>query len=316
MAFSQTTPSQLLDGTPVKLRIGSTVSSHDAHVGDTVDFEVLEEITVNDIVIVKKGAVAIGTITDAQSKRRLGRGGHLSINIDYVRLADGEKAALRAIQGGKGGGHGTAVTTSVVATSLVFWPAAPLFLLMHGKDMTIPQGTPVTAYINGDFPIERCRFVACDGVERTYVVATSNPAVKTSTPKPSNPAVPNTESVIDRSGHVHQPAQQALVNGNDDPPTAADQQSGAWLGAESTDAPNVRHNGITLSDVDDHGPAYNAGLRAGDVILNVAGTYVYTVEDLSAEIQKHRSGSRIEVRYMRGASTNETFVVLGNKARL
>jgi putative serine protease PepD len=73
---------------------------------------------------------------------------------------------------------------------------------------------------------------------------------------------------------------------------------------------------VTLSDVDDHGPAYNAGLRPGDVILNVAGRYVYTIEDLSAEIQKHQPGSQIEVRYMRGALTTETYVVLGKKAKL
>lgn len=104
----------------------------------------------------------------------------------------------------------------------------------------------------------------------------------------------------------------------DDPPSksGASQESGAWLGAESTDAPNVRHNGVTLSDVDDNGPAYNAGLRAGDVILNVAGIYVYTIEDLSATIQKHQPGSRITVRYLRGTSTNETYIVLGKKARL
>jgi S1-C subfamily serine protease len=100
------------------------------------------------------------------------------------------------------------------------------------------------------------------------------------------------------------------------PVPAPAQDSGAWLGAESTDAPNVRHNGVTLPDVDDHGPAYNAGLRAGDVILNMAGTYVYTVEDLTAEIQKHQPGARISVRYLRGALTNETYVVLGHKSRL
>jgi len=28
----------------------------------------------------------------------------------------------------------------MVATAIEFWPAAPLFLLMHGKDITISQG--------------------------------------------------------------------------------------------------------------------------------------------------------------------------------
>jgi len=45
-----------------------------------------------------------------------------------------------------------------VATSLLVWPAAPLFLLMHGKDVTIPQGTELTVYINGDFPINPAKF--------------------------------------------------------------------------------------------------------------------------------------------------------------
>lgn len=207
--FAQTLPSTLPDGTPVHLRIGRTVSSHDARVGDTVDFEVLEEIKVNDLVIVKKGALAIGTVTDAQAKRRLGRGGRLVINIDYVRLADGEKTALRAIQGGKAGGHGTAVTTSVVATSLVFWPAAPLFLLIHGKDLVIPQGTPVTAYINGDFPVDKCKFQECSGITQTVVAAPAPlPALKAKTEAASAPRAPDKlpgnsiPSAVDRSGRV------------------------------------------------------------------------------------------------------------------
>src|SRR5580704_8746925 len=86
----------LLDGTPVKLRINRTVSSADAHVGDTVDFEVLEEVPVSGTVVVPKGGTAFATVTEAQAKRRMARGGKLDINIDYVRLVDEEKAALRA----------------------------------------------------------------------------------------------------------------------------------------------------------------------------------------------------------------------------
>lgn len=68
-------------------------------------------------------------------------------HIDYVRLADGEKAALKATEGGKAGGHTGAMTGAMVATSIVFFPAAPLFLFMHGKDFVIPKGTEITAYI-------------------------------------------------------------------------------------------------------------------------------------------------------------------------
>lgn len=143
----------LEDGTPVRLRLGRTVSSADAHVGDTVDFDVLEEIKVGDIVVVPKGSTAWATITEAEHKKRMGRGGKLNMNIDSVRLADGEKAALRAVKGGEGGGHVGAMTGGIVATALIVWPAAPFFLFMHGKDVSIPKGTEITAY--GQWQLQR-----------------------------------------------------------------------------------------------------------------------------------------------------------------
>jgi hypothetical protein len=148
----------LEDGTPVKIRINRTVSSADAQVGDTIDFEVLEEVRVNDVLVVPKGGLAFATVTAAQAKRRMARGGKLDINIDYVRLVDDEKAALRAVKELKGGGHTGAMTGAIVATSLVLWPAAPFFLFMHGKDITIPKGTEITAYANGDMKLDIARF--------------------------------------------------------------------------------------------------------------------------------------------------------------
>jgi hypothetical protein len=148
----------LEEGTPVRLRINRTVSSADAHVGDTVDFEVLDDISVNGTLVVPKGGLAFATVTEAQAKRRMARGGKLDINIDYVKLVSGEKAALRAVQDVKGGGHTGGMVGGMVATSLVFFPAAPFFLFMHGKDITIPKGTELTAYVNGDMRLDIAKF--------------------------------------------------------------------------------------------------------------------------------------------------------------
>ncbi len=154
----------LEDGTPVKLRINRTVSSADAHVGDTVDFEVLEDVEVNGVLVIAKGGLAFATVTEAEAKRRMARGGKLDINIDYVRMVDDEKAALRAVQAVKGGGHTGAMTGGIVATSLVFFPAAPFFLFMHGKDISIPKGTEVTAYANGDLKLDIAKFQPAQSV--------------------------------------------------------------------------------------------------------------------------------------------------------
>jgi hypothetical protein len=151
-------PHTLLDGTPVQLRLSETISSADAKVGQEIPFEVVEDVKVEDVVVLPKGAAAIGTVTEAEPKRRMGRGGKLNVNISYARLVDQEKAALRASKDTQGGGHVGAMTGAMVATAVVFFPAAPLFLFMHGKDITIPQGTEITAFVDGDMHLDMAKF--------------------------------------------------------------------------------------------------------------------------------------------------------------
>src|SRR5437899_8324183 len=85
----------LEDATPVRLRLNRTISSADSHVGDTVDFEVLQDIRVNGTLVIPKRGLAFGTVTEAHPKRRMARGGKLEINVDYVKLLDSGKAELR-----------------------------------------------------------------------------------------------------------------------------------------------------------------------------------------------------------------------------
>src|SRR6185437_7720110 len=105
-------------------------------------------------------SIAKATITEAEHKKSMGRGGKLNVNIDSVRLKDGEHVNLRAVKEGKGGGHVGAMTGAIVATSIVFFPAAPLFLFIHGKDITIPQGTEITAFAEGDMHLDMAKFSA------------------------------------------------------------------------------------------------------------------------------------------------------------
>lgn len=155
---SQPQPHTLFDGTPVKLRLSQTISSANAKVGQEISLEVVEEVKVDDVVVLPKGATAIASVTEANAKKSMGRAGKLNININYARLIDQEKVALRASQENKGGGHVGAMTGAIVATSIVFFPAAPLFLFIKGKDITIPQGTEITAFVEGDMHLEMSRF--------------------------------------------------------------------------------------------------------------------------------------------------------------
>jgi hypothetical protein len=153
-------PLFLHDGTPVRMRLSRNLSSADAKTGDTIDFEVLDDVPAGDFLVIKRGAVAIGSVTDAEKKRRMARGGKLDVAIDYVRAVTDDKIALRGVKETSGGGHTGAMTAGIVATALIVWPAAPFFLFMHGKDVVIPKGTEITAYVNGDVKLDKLKLTA------------------------------------------------------------------------------------------------------------------------------------------------------------
>lgn len=176
-------PLVLQDATPVKMRLSENLSSETARVGDTVSFEVLEDIMVGDLIVIKQGATAIATITEAKAKRRMGRGGKLDVNIDYARTVTGDKIALRAVRENTGGSKSGAMTAGIVATSIVFFPAAPLFLFMKGKEVTIPKGTEVTSYVHSDVRLDEAKL-------RAAAVNASAPAPLAAAPAPAQqPAV-------------------------------------------------------------------------------------------------------------------------------
>jgi hypothetical protein len=187
----------LEDATPVRLRFNRTVSSSDAHVGDTVDFEVLQDLSVNNTLVIPKGGLAFGTVTEAQPKRRMARGGKLEINIDYVKLLDSNKAALRAVKSGSGGGHTGAMTAGIVAAGIVFFPAAPFFLFMHGKDITMPKGAEFTAYVNGDVKMDIAKFQPANPAPQPAVAATVTPTPGTNAKLHFDSNPPGAEIEID-----------------------------------------------------------------------------------------------------------------------
>jgi hypothetical protein len=170
----------LEDGTPVRIRINRSISSADAHTGDAVDFAVIDDITVNGTLVIAKGALAIATVTEAQAKRRMARGGKLNINIDYVKLVGSDRAPLRAVKDMNGGGHTGAMVGGMVATSIVFFPAAPFFLFMHGKDISIPKGTEVTAYVSGDIKMDLAKFQPASATQLAAADTAGAVAVSTS----------------------------------------------------------------------------------------------------------------------------------------
>jgi hypothetical protein len=151
----------LADGTRVPLRLMQTLTSATATSGEPVSFEVAEDVSVGGQVIVKQGTPVRAVVVEAVPKRRMGRAGKLTYAVTETKSVDRQTIRLRASQQKKSGDSnvtGVAVTTTAVA---VFVPvAAPFFLLRKGNDITVPQGTRVDAFVDGEHTLQAAAVVA------------------------------------------------------------------------------------------------------------------------------------------------------------
>jgi hypothetical protein len=141
----------LPEGTKVRVRLDQSISSASAEEGQIVELSVTDAIKVDDVVVIPEGARVTGTITQAQGKRRMGRAGKLDFSIDRVKTADNQWVPLRYTVTKKSG-QSHAVSTGILTAgaAVVFWPAAPVFLLRKGNDITINRGTAFDVFTDAN----------------------------------------------------------------------------------------------------------------------------------------------------------------------
>jgi hypothetical protein len=138
------------DGTEVDLKLAETISSARAMVGQRIRFRVAKDVVVNGYVVIADGALAIGTITKADPKKWAGRSGKLEMSLQDVTAIDGTKIDLTGSRGGSGDSHVGRMVTGIVITSIFTLGGSALFLLMHGKDLVIPEGSGATTFTIGN----------------------------------------------------------------------------------------------------------------------------------------------------------------------
>jgi putative serine protease PepD len=86
----------------------------------------------------------------------------------------------------------------------------------------------------------------------------------------------------------------------------------AYLGVALADEA-AQNGGVRLTEVADGGPADDAGIRNGDVIVAVAGGEVESPEDVRDAIDSRDPGDRVEVRIRRDGETRTLTVTLGER---
>lgn len=132
----------LPNATPIHVKLSKAISSATAKVGEVVEFEVSEDVLVDGIRVIPIGAMAGGTVTEAEPKKRMGHGGKLTLGINFVRLANNDKAAVR----------------SFLETTGASSAAGSVLPLARGKDVVFTEGTEFTAFVDGDVYLKRAAF--------------------------------------------------------------------------------------------------------------------------------------------------------------
>jgi hypothetical protein len=152
-------PSEILlpNQTPVHLKLGRELSSATAHIGEEVNFEVTRDVVVSGLTIISKGALAVGTVTDAAPKGRMGKVGKLNVSVASVMSANNQKIALRSFGADQPSDQKSGLGIS----------------LMHGKDVTMTKDTEITAYVDGDMHLKALNFAAAPSATQAVSQSTA-----------------------------------------------------------------------------------------------------------------------------------------------
>lgn len=127
------------DGIEINVISIQEISSKTAREGDPVTFRVDDDLVIDDQIVVVKGTLVKGTISNAESSGRLGKGGKLGIRVESTTTVDGQRLKLRASEIAAGADK-TAATVVLVALVGVFG------FLKKGDNAKIKSGTKIKVY--------------------------------------------------------------------------------------------------------------------------------------------------------------------------
>ena len=169
----QASPQNVLrQGTEVRMATLVELDSKRSRVGDRVDLEVSESVSLNGQIVIPAGTRGTGEITRRKGKGMWGKSGKLEFRPLYIRLGERQ---LRVSSPATTRDKGKAGTAGVVA-AVAFLPVAGFFVT--GTSARIPARTGITVHLDEDLPV----VFAAPAAPAPYVVQATAPAPISVTP--------------------------------------------------------------------------------------------------------------------------------------
>ena len=127
-------------GTIVPLQSINLVKAADVEEGHSVDFRVINDIKVGDDIVISKGTLVKGQITEARKSTIAGTKGRLKISINSMFLPNGEPLYFSNTNISISGKNRTPLA---VVTALFVWPC----IFIPGSKAVMPAGYEVYATV-------------------------------------------------------------------------------------------------------------------------------------------------------------------------
>lgn len=132
----------LPDGTQIELRITKRLSTADAKVGDPVEFAVVQDVKVGDLVVVPRHALASGVVAVVKPRRRPMRNAELRVAVRTAKSITGSEVAIRGARVIVGN-----FKPDVDALGILLSPVIPF---LKGDEAFVSKGAKFSAYVSGD----------------------------------------------------------------------------------------------------------------------------------------------------------------------
>lgn len=134
---------ELPANTVFKIALNDDVNSKLNQVGDTVAFTVQEDVMVNDVLVLPRGAQGSGVVTKVSRPKSFGRSGQLDISFDQVFSVDDE--SIPTVLGPESKDKLKMEAAAVGASTIGALALGPIGLVgglfVKGKDVNLPAGT-------------------------------------------------------------------------------------------------------------------------------------------------------------------------------
>ncbi|QDR82050.1 hypothetical protein [Sporomusa termitida] len=148
-------PAILAKDTLVKIKTLSKLNSKQSRVGDSVALGIAEDVFIGGVLVLPKGAIGTGKITEVRQAKNFGRDAKLEISFDNVRAVDG--SSVNTFLGDKAKAETKSMAKAAGASVAGMVILGPVGIIggafISGKDAEIPIGSQMYIQTKDDVEV-------------------------------------------------------------------------------------------------------------------------------------------------------------------